>query len=92
MEVNMSSPSMSTLLEFDERGDLVIRIPRSRLLQNDPNRIALAIETMLARPDRVRTEADWDSDPWLDLVGRFEADVSDGSERHDRDLYLERRP
>jgi len=88
----MSSPSTSTLLEFDERGDLVIRIPRSRLLQNDPNRIALAIETMLARPDRVRAEADWDSDPLLDLVGRFEADVSDGSERHDRDLYLERRP
>jgi hypothetical protein len=88
----MSSPSTSTLLEFDERGDLVIRIPRSRLLQNDPNRIALAIEILLARPDRVRTEADWESDPLLDLVGRFEADVSDGSWRHDHDLYLARLP
>lgn len=88
----MSSPSTSTLLEFDERGDLVIRIPRSRLLQDDPNRIARAIETLLARSGQAQAEADWESDPLLDLVGRFEADVSDGSERHDRDLYLERLP
>lgn len=86
----MSSPSPSTLLEFDERGDLVIRIPHSRLLQDDPNRIVLAIEALLARSDQVRAEMDWESDPLLDLVGRFEADVSDGSEFHDRDLYLGR--
>lgn len=86
----MSSPGTSTLLEFDERGDLVIRIPRSRLLQDDPHRIARAIEAVLARSGQARAEADWESDPLLDLVGRFVAEVSDGSERHDRDLYLER--
>lgn len=88
----MSSPGTSTLLEFDERGDLVIRIPRSRLLQDDPNRIARAIETVLAHSGQDQVVADWEGDPWLDLIGRFVAEVSDGSEHHDRDLYLERRP
>ena len=75
-------------VEFDERGDLLVRIPRARLLQNDPQRIAQAIETVLARSNPAETNTTWESDAFLGLIGRFEADVTDGSLHHDRDLYL----
>lgn len=84
----MINTSAIPSVEFDERGDLLVRIPRARLLQNDPQRIAQAIETVLACSNPAETNTAWESDAFLDLIGRFEADVTDGSLHHDRDLYL----
>lgn len=83
----MISSGARTSVEFDERGDLLVRVPRARLLHDDPRRIVQAIETALARSGPAETETAWETDALLDLVGRFEAEVTDGSLRHDRDLY-----
>jgi len=83
----MISASPMPSVEFDERGDLLVRIPRARLLQDDPRRIAQVIETVLTRPDPAETDTAWENDTLFALIGRFEADITDGSSRHDHDLY-----
>lgn len=88
----MSIQSNIAVMEYDEQGDLVIRIPRHLAKQYDADRIAFAIEGVLHQPVAQRAEHGWDNDPLLDLIGRFEADVSDGSQHHDKYLYLDRMP
>lgn len=85
----MICASAKPSVEFDERGDLLIRIPRARLLQDDLRRITQAIETVLNRAEPAETQiAAWENDTLLGLIGQFEAKVTDGSSQHDRDLYL----
>ena len=88
----MSIQSNIAVMEYDEQGDLVIRIPRHLAKQHDAGRIALAIEGVLHQPVAQRVEHGWDNDPLLNLIGRFEADVSDGSQHHNKYLYLDRMP
>jgi hypothetical protein len=83
----MGNQNAGAIMEYDERGDLVIHIPRHLLMRHDINRIVFAMKDVLKLTDTVQTEPDWDRDPLLDLIGRFEADVSDGSLQHDLYLY-----
>lgn len=83
----MGNQNAGAIMEYDEQGDLVIRIPRHLLIRHGANRIVFAIEDVLTRTDAVQTEPDWDHDPLLDLIGRFKADVPDGSLHHDLYLY-----
>lgn len=78
----MNQQAPEAVMEYDAQGDLVIHIPQ-QLLTRGVNRIVFKIEQALPETP---VAPDWDSDPVLDLVGRFTADTSDGSLRHDRDL------
>ena len=81
----MNQRALEAVMEYDAQGDLVIHIPQ-QLLTRRVNRIVFEIEPALPRTLVDQTAPDWDSDPLLDLVGRFTADTPDGSLHHDRDL------
>ncbi len=86
----MPSLAAGAIIEHDEHGDLLIRIPKRLAERADENAIAAALERVL-RPLEFRgsDEADWENDPIAGLVGLFESDVTDGSVNHDKHIYLD---
>lgn len=78
----MDHQALEAVMEYDAQGDLVIHIPRQLLTQHRITRIVFKLEEASPGAALDQTTPDWDGDPLLDLVGRFKADMSDGSLRH----------
>jgi hypothetical protein len=86
----MRSPATGAIMERDEHGNLLIRIPRQLVERFEENLIAVAIERLLGPvEEETRGEVEWEGDPLLTLIGRFESDATDGSIHHDEHIYLD---
>ena len=84
----MSTHSSGTMMEYDEHGDLLIRVPKRLVKRFEENMIFLALENMVGQVAKTRmAKSDYEKDPIWGIVGIGESDVTNGSINHDKYLY-----
>ena len=84
----MSHRRGGAIMEYDEHGDLLIRVPKRLVERFEKKMIFLALENMLGEVARAKgTRTEYETDPIWGIVGIGESDVRDGSFKHDKYLY-----
>ncbi len=75
----------STIIKYNEKGDLVITIPK-RIAKKYEDKIIVHLFEDIEKAKHHKT-IKWENDPIKDIIGICESGVSNGSIKHDKYLY-----
>ncbi|HIH12380.1 TPA: hypothetical protein HA242_01530 [Candidatus Woesearchaeota archaeon] len=74
-----------TLIKYNEKGDLVITIPK-RIAKKYENRIIGGLLEGVVSAKKSKT-AKWEGDSIRDIIGIYSSGIKDGSLKHDKYIY-----
>lgn len=77
----------STIIKYNEKGDLVITIPKRIAKKYEDKIIVHLFENIEKAKHHKTAKAKWEKDPIKDIIGICESGVSNGSIKHDKYLY-----
>ena len=84
----MSGIRNGAIIQYDERGDLVIRIPKRLVRRFEENLLSSAIEQLLPHPPlKEAAKTSWADDPILRTIAICDTGLRTGSTDHDSDIY-----